>query len=240
MTGGQSYPGGLSALQAHRELAIRGALRDHSAAAALAAEVQRVHRRYAVEVVAAFGLCPFLRDPDTAFGRFFVMLDRDLDVAAACAAFREAGSPVVHIVYPCADPTPTAFERFAGALHDALRRSTDRPPVMAAFHPRMAGDRGSPHRLIGVLRRAPDPFVQLIPDGFNEGGTTFAVPTDFDAGAVAPPSLPAVDRAAATFARLAGTPEGDRVVALLEEIRADRHRSYAPLLRRLGVEVSHA
>ena len=43
------------------DLVIAGELREHPASAAFAREVRRVHHRYAVEVVGAHRLCPFLR-----------------------------------------------------------------------------------------------------------------------------------------------------------------------------------
>ncbi len=235
---------------------IAGALADHPAARALAAEVLRIHRRYADEVVGAFRLCPFFRDAESSFGHFCVMIDRLIDVTAACAAATRAPVSVVHLVYPRVDVAPPVFERFGNAVGAALRSSdrergspsvsdrergspgasdregaspgaSERPGlVVASFHPRMAGDRGAPARLVGLLRRAPDPFVQLVPEGLHEGGTTFA-------GADVPPPP---DTAAQTFARLAEGGGIDRVLALLEEIRGDRDRSYAPHLAALARE----
>ena len=58
---------------------VRGKLASHPEATAFAAEVLRVHRRYATEIVQAYALCPFTRDVDVAFGKFCVMLDREPD-----------------------------------------------------------------------------------------------------------------------------------------------------------------
>jgi hypothetical protein len=200
---------------------VRGSLADRPAAAALAREVQRVHLRYAIEVVATFRLCPFLRDPETAFGDFVVVLDRELDLDRAEAAALEVESSVVHLVFPCLAAPHRVFERFAGDLLARIRARVDAPPVSAVFHPEMPGDRATPYRLVGLLRRAPDPFVQLVPEGLHEGGTVFA-------GAEAAPE----DRAEASFARLAG--EIDRIEVILAEIRRDRDASYAPLLAALA------
>ena len=204
---------------------IRGRLRDHPDAPAFVAEVLRIHRRYAGEVVAANRLCPHLRDVDTGFGTFCVMLDPgpELDVEEAIEAIRAAKSQVIHVVYPCARPAPSAFERFSAAIARALKQAFSSPPVMATFHPDLSGDPTGPYRLVGMLRRAPDPFVQLIPEGLHQGGTVFAA----DPGSAE--HVEDGDPAIRNFEKLK---DGgvDRLMAVLAEIHADRARSYAPYL----------
>jgi hypothetical protein len=197
-------------------------LADHPSAEAFAREVMRVHVRYA-ELVARHRLCPFLRDVETGFGAFCVMLDREPDVAKVVAFVQEAGRDVGHIVYPLSRPPPTVFERFSNAVGEALRDVLPDRPVLAAFHPDLVGDAGAPHRLVGLLRRAPDPFVQFVPAGLHEGGTVLA-------GVGAPP---AVDPAEANFVKLQG-PLLDEVLAEMADIRADRDRSYAPFTDAFG------
>ena len=206
--------------------AIAGALRDHPLASALANEVMRVHHRYAVEVVGAHRLCPFMNDPATAFGRFCVMLDRAMDVEAALSEVAAAGTSVVHLVYPLIDVDVTTFERFGNRLHMEVAKTLMRAPVHATFHPLMEGDATSATRLVGMLRRAPDPFVQFVPEGLHEGGTTYLDPQSFDP---------------ATYAQPRPTPSQHNherlsladVAAILEcqeDIRDDRDRSYARFL----------
>ncbi|MEZ4311390.1 MAG: hypothetical protein R3F14_25415 [Polyangiaceae bacterium] len=228
-----------------------GPLRSHPAAIPFAAEVVRVHRRYATEVVAAHRLCPFVRDVDIAFGRFCVVLAEDPSLEAARAAYVEAENPVLHLVYPISRVPTADFERFGADVGKLAReiwraapvddaRLGPEPPVIATFHPRLAGDRGTPHRLIGTLRRAPDPFVQIIPGGHHESGTVVAPVSDYLD--LAPEALakllkaippPAKDRAHETFTRL--TPADlDAIDALIADIHADRDRSYAPFLKELG------
>lgn len=205
---------------------LHGPLAGHPLAAKFAAEVHRVHRRYATEVVQSHRLCPHLHDVDRDFGAFVVMLDAQPEpsVEAAVAAYQRADSRVTHIVFPLVSPPPSAFERFAGRLNQALRRAAPKPPVMATFHPELVGDANDPHRLIGLLRRAPDPFVQMIPDGYHDGGTMFS-PLN---GAGEPQAAAEkVEWSQRTFDKLRG--EGlERLLALIAEIRADRDRSYAP------------
>jgi hypothetical protein len=213
---------------------LRGPLAAHSVASPFAAEVHRIHRRYAAEVVAANRLCPFLRDVDTGFGAFVVMLDPgEPSVDAAILAIHAAGNPVIHVVFPLIRPLPSLFERFSGRLAKALKQSLRDPPVMATFHPDLAGEASDAHRMVGLLRRAPDPFVQLIPEGMHEGGTVFApLPARGEPAPVAPPEP--VDTAKVNFAKLKGGGV-EPLLARMAEIRADRDRSYAPFLEALGV-----
>src|SRR4051812_31331346 len=96
---------------------LRGPLAAHALAPEFAAEVHRVHRRYAAEVVAANRLCPFLRDVDTGFGAFVVVLDAgEPDVAATVEAVLAAENPVIHVVFPLIRPAPSLWERFSGRV----------------------------------------------------------------------------------------------------------------------------
>jgi hypothetical protein len=201
---------------------LLGTLAAHPLAAAFAAEVQRVHRRYANEVVGAFRLCPFMKDADTAFGRFFVMIDPTLDVVAARDAVISAKSSVVHLVYPRTLAEPSIFERFGAEVGQALRAAVRPAPVIASFHPRLIGDPSNAARLVGVLRRAPDPFVQFVPEGLHEGGTVLA-------GVFAEPPRDPVQE---NFDRLRGGRIEPMLLALAD-IHADRDRSYAPFLEAL-------
>lgn len=198
---------------------VRGELASHRDAEAFVAEVLRVHRRYATEIVRAYALCPFVREVDVAFGKFVVMLDHEPNLEATKRAVIEAESNVMHVVFPLARPASNLFERFASQVLSSLKEHFKEPPVMAAFHPELVGDRGSPHRLIGLLRHSPDPFVQLIPAGMHEGGTVFATSIEeFEESNE--------DRAEQTFKRLQGDPV-EQLLSTLAEIRADRDRAYA-------------
>lgn len=201
-----------------------GPLRSHADAPAFAREVHRVHRRYAAEVVAANRLCPFLRDVDTGFGNFCAILDArpEPDLEVAIAAVRAARSQVIHLVYPCIRPPPTTFERFSAALAQRLKKELPDPPVMATFHPDLSGDASGAYRMVGLLRRAPDPFIQLIPEGLHKGGTVFAS-DPFAASGVDPDGDPAL----ANFERLKNGGV-ERLLARIAEIHGDRDRSYAP------------
>jgi hypothetical protein len=204
------------------EPVVRGALAGHPIARAFAAEVHRVHLRYANEVVGAFGLCPFMKDAESAFGTFFVMLDRTPDPNVALDAVLEAKSSVVHLVFPCVDLPPSPFEKFAGEVRASLASWIPRPPVIAVFHPSSLGDFSNAHKLVGLLRRAPDPFIQFVPEGLHEGGTVFIDMLD----------LAAKNPADKNFEKLNGEP-GERLTRAIEDIHKDRARSYAPFLKEL-------
>jgi hypothetical protein len=210
---------------------LLGSSREHPLAAAFAAEIHRVHRRYAEEVVARNRLCPFLRDVETGFGRFCVVLDAAPEVALALEAVAAAGTSVVHLVYPCTAFPPSPFEKFAGKLAEAPKKASPSPPVMAVFHPELSGSGDNAHRLVGLLRRAPDPFVQLIPEGLHEGGTVFGGVIDGVPSEAEAPRDPSQEN----FDKLRGEALG-RLLTLQAEIRADRDRGYAPFFEAFGAK----
>jgi hypothetical protein len=210
---------------------LHGPLATHPKAEKFAAEVHRVHRRYATEVVAKHRLCPHLRDVDRDFGDFVIMLDPrpEPDVEATVAAILASENQVIHVVFPLVRPPPSLFERFGARVSAALKKALPKPPVMATFHPALVGDGGDPHRLVGLLRRAPDPFVQMIPDGFQEGGTVF-VPLS-EAAAM---THEKVDWPQRNFDKLRGE-NLERLLALVADIQADRDRSYGPFVAAMGI-----
>jgi hypothetical protein len=204
------------------EPVVLGALAGHPVARSFAAEVHRIHLRYANEVVGTFSLCPFMKDAESAFGTFCVMLDREPDPKSALDAVLEAKTSVIHVLFPCITTPPSPFEKFASALRASLTSWIPRPPVIAVFHPDLSGDFSTSHRLVGLLRRAPDPFVQFVPEGLHEGGTVFIDNLD----------QLMKNPAEKNFDKLRGE-GGERLVRAIEDIHADRARSYAPFLREL-------
>ncbi len=204
---------------------LAGALAGEPHAAEFARIVESVHHRYAREVVLAYGLCPFLHDPESAFGRFCVVLDREPVIETAAAIVLTAPG-VVHLVYPLHRGNCHTMERFGNALHEHVRRALhargDRdPPVHATFHPEMEGDPSSPHRRIGLVRRAPDPFVQFVPAGLTGGGSKFVDPATLDLAALlaAPPKPPS------RVGKL-GPNELAALMATLADIRRERDARY--------------
>jgi len=211
------------------EPVVVGALAAHYRAEELVAAVHALHLRYAREVVGAFGLCPFMNDPESAFGRFCVILERRLDVLLARDVVLAAPG-VVHLVYPLVREGCHTMERFGNALHEAVRREVfargeSTPPVHATFHPEMEGDTTTTQRRIGLVRRAPDPFVQFVPQGLTGGGSTFVDPTSLDLAAL-------LAATAKPKGRVANLDDADleRIVALLAELRSEREATYPRLV----------
>lgn len=160
---------------------MTGQMASHPEAARFASEVAGLVHRYATEVVAAHGLCPFLHQVESGLGAVAIVLSREVDVAEATRAIRATGESVVHVVFPLVPRDGASkFERFANSVAEALRRDGGPTLVHATFHPELTGGTENPHRLVGLLRRSPDPFIQFIPPGMNSGGTVIAgaeVPT---------------------------------------------------------------
>lgn len=219
-----------------RSITMIGALSAHPVATAFAEVVRRVHHRYATEVVGEFRLCPFMNDPETAFGKFVVVLDHELDVELAADCVLSADVQVVHLIYPLTKAAPPIFERFGNQLHRAVAARERGGPVHAAFHPEMEGDASSAAKLVGLVRRAPDPFVQFVPEGLHEGGSQFVDLQNVDLAELVK-SYPAAskkkDNAKGNFERLGETGEA-RLRAVISDIHADRDRSYAEFLDALG------
>lgn len=195
-----------------------GRLADHPLAAEFADVVHRIHRRYAAEVVAAFDLCPHLKDVETGFGELTVVIDSNLDTDLLLTIARGASVSVSHVMYPLYDGPSKPFERFASATLATLRKASRSAPVMAVFHPEMSGDTVNPYRLVGLLRHAPDPFVQFVPDGLHQGGTVMNGMAE-----------PGVDNAERNYAHVMPALI-ERVLAAQASIKADRDASYAPFL----------
>ncbi|MEM9691768.1 MAG: hypothetical protein AAGA56_04440 [Myxococcota bacterium] len=202
---------------------LAGEERGHSRAHAFAEVVREVHHRYATDVVGAYALCPHMKDPQKAFGRFCVMLTRRLDVDAAVAEVLAAAGEVTHLVYPLLEVDCTPFERFGSAVHEALAKTGREAPVHATFHPQMEGDLESASRFVGFVRRAPDPFLQFVPSGLQPGGTQYVDLSTIDWETFVPPAAPRADR---SFDRL-GAAGRERIRDAIVGIQEERRTRYA-------------
>lgn len=217
-----------------RKLHLGGRLAGHPRAAELAAAASALLHRYASEVVYAHRLCPFLQNVETGMGAVCVMLDTEPDVARTTAALLASGSNVAHVLFPLVRGEAPPFERFGNKLSESVRKARSEPLVHASFHPRMVGGYENAHRMVGLLRRAPDPFVQFIPPGMQAGGTVHASET--------PSDEPYVE---STFRRLGGPPSGAELSAgfaaiegLLESLHRARAETYAALADEIAASAS--
>jgi hypothetical protein len=132
--------------------------------AALAAEALRVNARYVEEVVIGWNLCPWAArawQDGHVERRVFAAAAPIADDVVAFAA--ELGAkPAASIglaIFPRAAGTIGAWESFA----ERARRGT-RGFLIAAFHPGYGGGSEDidPARLVALIRRTPDPTLQLV------------------------------------------------------------------------------
>jgi hypothetical protein len=119
-------------------------------------DVLALLERYAA-VVAAHHLCPY----EQSLGHTIVVLDRAFDSELVVCAIAATSARVVHVVFPCLPRDGSqAFER---RCNDVATRVRERGSVHAAFHPAMTGGREDADRRVGLVRRTPDPLLQLVP-----------------------------------------------------------------------------
>ncbi|TNE51807.1 MAG: hypothetical protein EP343_02800 [Deltaproteobacteria bacterium] len=193
-----------------------GRLTGHELAPAFTAQVLRLLKRYVEEVVMRYSLCPYLKDMASGLGSTLIVLDDTLCLDTAADAICEANSPIIHLVFPLVNNRPEEFERFGSALNRALKGRMDELPVHATFHPALVGARDCPHRLIGLLRHSPDPFVQFIPGNIQKNHS------------------PTQENPERLFQELVGETL-ETLLVTLEEIAADRQRTYAPYRAAFGL-----
>lgn len=142
-------------------------------AEALEREARRIYARYEVEVVEAFGFCPWA-ERARAQGEVEVRVvledtdDLTRDPTPAVAAI-EAHAAHAHVavglvVFPRLDTSREAFARLVATLRERHAEAHHRSPPMALadFHPDAAADLASPARLVPFLRRSPDPTIQCV------------------------------------------------------------------------------
>lgn len=195
------------------------------------AEVRRLLDRYIVEVVEAYDLCPWARAARTGdeVGVEVLWGQPALEdwLAAAARAFARPRVRIGMLVAPELAATPAELH----AMRDRI--TAVRPGIgIAEFHPDAAIDLGSPARLVPFLRRSPDPLLQLVPLALLD--SVRAAPPAVDRSgqaqilgglAAAPRGDVADSIAAANHARVGA--ERAAVEAVLDDIAADRRRSYA-------------
>jgi hypothetical protein len=188
-------------------------------------EALRLCDRYVSEVVLAFGLCPWAEGALRG-GR----VRRAVCAAAApapadCLRFidgADAGAEVeiALVVFPRLAAGWGAFDAFAERVRRADRA---RRPVgaaatflIAAFHPDGVTHAASPHQLVSLLRRTPDPMLQLVRASTLDR-LKAACPHASD------------DVARRNFEAMGAPGAAARLEAALGAIRADRDRTYAAL-----------
>lgn len=138
---------------------------------AIERETLRLNRRYLVEVVERFALCPWAassrRDGQVEECVFQQESPDDFDpsLERALALVTREEIEVALFIYPRLPLARLEFEHFARRLRalDHDRHEVGRVPfAMAAFHPDAPPQMDNPERLIPFLRRSPYPTLQLV------------------------------------------------------------------------------
>jgi hypothetical protein len=213
---------------------------------ALRREALRVYRRYALEVVEAFGLCPWAAYArrDGRVAEHVILAENTADpqqsLALLAGLVDAPKTEIALFIYPDLELDRLTFESFVRTLReqDAARYPVgDIPFAMAAFHPEAKVDLGDADRLIPFLRRTPDPTIQMVRQsalervrGTSQEGTSF-----FDLSTLGLVPLPQKEplslRQRIGQANLETTLEvgAETLEAVLDDIRRDRDQAYAKL-----------
>jgi len=197
------------------------------------AAVRRLLDRYLVEVVEAYNLCPWARTARTG-GELTVEVlwgtpSADAFAEAAARALVQPDTRVAMVVAPELAASPAQLR----AIRDVV--ATRLPTAgIAEFHPEAAYDPASPARLVPYLRRSPDPLLQLVPLELLDRLRAHTAVVDITDQAqmlsnlAAPPRGDIADTIAEdNHARV--TASAATIEAILEDIAADRRRTYAEL-----------
>lgn len=211
-------------------------------------EALRLNRRYVVEVVERYSLCPWAeraRREGRVIERVFLQGISELH-ARSLETIQELSEreeiEIALFIYPLVNLGRLDFEHFARVLRaedQAAHEVGEVPFAMAAFHPDAEPVLSSAERLIPFLRRTPDPTLQLVrrtalerTRGVDEGTSFLDVELVSPLALKTPPRPTVRERVAeanlATVERC-GTEELERV---FQDIKRDRDETYARLLRR--------
>ncbi len=204
----------------------------------------RVHRRYLVEVVEAYGLCPWAeRSRREGHVTERVLAQQNLDELAPAldvitALEQDEQIEIGLVIFARLDCARVDFEHLVARIREVDGERYPRgeaPFAMAAFHPDAPPHTDSPDRLIPFLRRSPYPTIQLVRfsvlervRGRTPHGTAFVDLQTFDpAMFTADPAVPVRDRIAQTnleTVKRVGTEELERVI---RDIQRDRDETAA-------------
>jgi hypothetical protein len=201
------------------------------------AEVQRVLNRYIVEVVEAYGFCPWARAARTG-GEIGVTVVFGTPTAQQLADAGQAllARPEIRVAMVVTPEIAVSQSGFR-AVREAVTKLVDTAGI-ADFHPDAELDLATPARLVPFTRRSPDPLLQFVPLALLKSVRYSATPPDLAeqarllGGVVTDPSEDIGDRIAETnHARVSR--ELTEISRVLADIAADRRRSYA----RVGIDV---
>jgi hypothetical protein len=207
-------------------------------------EALRLQRRYAIEMVEGFGLCPFARGARTGgTSRDVVILERSPTVTTVLPAVRAVGHDVAievaFLIFPQWDVDRAGLSRFVEALRSAHQgEHTGLVMTMEGFHPFAEARLDSAGSIVPLLRRTADPVIQLTRLAVLEraragsGGTTkYIDPATLDVAALlaSPPDRSLHERISEANHRTVMRDGARAVIAVADDIRRDRDATYARL-----------
>lgn len=139
----------------------------------LRSQALRINARYLSEVVEAFDLCPWASSVRDGAGLsrqvFFAERDSPTTRAEVLSQIEELAKQrdvdIGLVIFPSLAITPQDFRSLVAAMENAHANAHPRgamPLAMADFHPDATLDMTSAARLVGFIRRAPDPTIQLV------------------------------------------------------------------------------
>jgi hypothetical protein len=207
-------------------------------------ETLRLNRRYVVEIVEQFGLCPWAdraRREGHVTEVVFDQTDPDLfepSLARMHELESEQRIDVALFIYPRIGLNRLDFEHFARRLRalDAERHAPDGIPfATAAFHPDAPAVLANPDRLVPFLRRTPDPTLQVVRQSTllrvrgDFHGTSYYGPHLFAETAATPPEADIRQRIARTNYETVTRLGVEALEAVFRDILRDRDETHARL-----------
>ena len=204
------------------------------------AEALERNDRYIRDFVEALHLCPYAkRCRETGKLHRRVVLSQDVQGALAevraIEALPEDSVEVALLIFPNSPATGLGsareFDEFASGLRNRMLDANggDPPFYCVAFHPDLPRDLLDAHRAVQLIRRSPDPTIQLVRAsvlravrGADDGGTRVVDPSSMTLEQLLAVSAPIslADRIADANLEALQREGPDRVEALLASLRA--------------------
>lgn len=210
--------------------------------------VRRVLDRYLIEVVEAFGLCPWA-EATRVKGELCVQIvwGEQPSLAQVIEHVRAAlGAPrcaVAMVVMPELTGGGPALDALRAGVAQAVREAG-----VAAFGPHGSLELGTPAKLVPYLRRSPDPMLQLVPFSILDAARRQPLQVADRAftarvlAGLAPPPAPSVSDRIAARNHATVTARLGELARVLADIAQDRLAAYprAGILIDLGLETQSA
>ena len=189
--------------------------------------------RYLREFVEAFTFCPFAQHTrESGHLARRVLPISDSSDAAVLATVRELHSAaqaeieIALLIFPTLGLSRTEFDRLAAELRTQTAALGLNGFFIVAFHPDAPVDASTPDRLVSLLRRTPDPTLQLVRVATldrvrgSQGDTVWIDPTKVDLRSPPPAPPPSLsERIAQANFETAQRVGVEALLAVLQSIR---------------------